>query len=54
MTQVSRGKKITLRATDPESYITEYILVYEEKQSLDRSKSSSVNENDISGFGVDA
>ena len=28
--EVSRGEKMTLRGTDPESYITEHTLVYEE------------------------
>ena len=28
--EVSRGEKMDLRGTDPESYITEYTLVYEE------------------------
>ena len=28
--EVSRGEKMTLRGTDPESYITEYTLVYED------------------------
>ena len=29
--EVSRGEKMTLRGTDPESYITEYTLVYGDK-----------------------
>ena len=32
--EVSRGEKMALRGTDPESYITEYTLVYEEYISL--------------------
>jgi len=28
--EVSRGEKMSLRGTDPESYITEYTLVYED------------------------
>ena len=28
--EVSRGEKMDLRGTDPESYITEYTLVHEE------------------------
>ena len=28
--EVSRGEKMTLRGIDPESYITEYTLVYED------------------------
>ena len=30
--EVSRGEKMLYSGTDPESYITEYTLVYEEKQ----------------------
>jgi hypothetical protein len=30
--EVSRGEKIALRGTDPESYITEYTLVYEDER----------------------
>ena len=29
--EVSRGEKLALRGTDPESYITEYTLVYEKQ-----------------------
>ena len=29
--EVSRGEKMILRRTDPESYITEYTVVYEDK-----------------------
>ena len=29
--EVSRGEKMLYSGTDPESYITEYTLVYEEK-----------------------
>ena len=29
--QVSRGENIVLRGTDPESYITEYTLLYEDE-----------------------
>ena len=29
--EVSRGEKIVLRGTDPESYITEYTSVYEDQ-----------------------
>jgi len=32
--EVTRGEKMLLSGTDPESYIIEYTLVYEEKQSL--------------------
>jgi hypothetical protein len=28
---VSRGEKMALRGTDPETYITEYTLVYEDQ-----------------------
>ena len=31
LTVVSRGEKMAVRGTDPESYITEYVLVYEDK-----------------------
>ena len=30
--EVSRGEKMLYSGTDPESYITEYTLVYEDKQ----------------------
>ena len=32
--EVSRGEKMLYSGTDPESYITEYTLVYEEKRAL--------------------
>ena len=31
---VSRGEKVALRGTDPESYITEYTLVYEDENNV--------------------
>ena len=31
---VSRGEKMALRGTVPESYITEYTLVYEETEDV--------------------
>ena len=31
--EVSRGEKMLYSGTDPESYITEYSLVYEDKQT---------------------
>ena len=33
--EVSRGNKMALRGTDPESYITEYTLVYEDNARQD-------------------
>ena len=33
--EVSRGEKMALRGTDPESYIIEYILVCEEENAKD-------------------
>ena len=31
--EVSRGEKMVLRGTDPESHITEHTLVYEERHT---------------------
>ena len=30
--EVSRGEKMALKVSDPDSYITEYTLVYEDKK----------------------
>ena len=36
--EASRGEKMALRGTDPESYITEYTLVYEDNVTIRRTR----------------
>ena len=40
--EVPRGQKMLYPGTDPESYITEYTLVYEDKRFLARVKSALI------------
>ena len=37
-TRVSRGEKLLYSGTDPESYITEYTLLYEDKSTIARRR----------------
>jgi len=41
--EISRGEKMALRGTDPESYITEYTLVYEDNQSITNPRKFDVH-----------
>ena len=43
--EVSRGEKMDLRGTDPESYITEDTLVYEDKPNNPRSHTAGYELN---------
>jgi len=43
--EVSRGEKILFSGTDPESYVTDYTLVYEDKMAV-TSKVLGLGEND--------
>jgi len=50
--EVPRGEKMLYSGTDPESYITEYTLVYEDKTKILRGLRSSGGSFDLNDFGL--